>query len=239
VSGGGNDQNGGDCGAIYVQDRYNGGGTSGNIHFTNNYIRDVNISSNGAGDFGGSGAYGIYQDDGASNITSSGNVILGKKSACWMVSGGINDHMTGNICDMDNAGVLHIVNYNNSGLVSLGMTGNTFQNNIVVLGNSSAGSGYVGYAGPPNPMSVGNNFYHNYIGASVTATGSGGAGGDSSRVTGDPQISCYVATIAGGSPVFQASPSGINFPGITGGWGPPGFVMPQTGGTAPSWPHGC
>jgi hypothetical protein len=30
----------------------------------------------------------------------------------------------------------------------------------------------------------------------------------------------------------------VSFPGIAGGFGPPGFTMPQTG-TAPSWPHGC
>jgi hypothetical protein len=35
------------------------------------------------------------------------------------------------------------------------------------------------------------------------------------------------------SPVLAAP---VSFPGLMGGWGPPGYVLPETG-TAPSCPH--
>jgi hypothetical protein len=41
--------------------------------------------------------------------------------------------------------------------------------------------------------------------------------------------------LTGSSP---ASNPPVSFPGIVGGWGAPGFGLPQSG-TAPSWPHGC
>ncbi len=44
---GGNDQDGGDCGAIYLWDESH---ASTNVAVTNNYVRDVNVSSDGAGD---------------------------------------------------------------------------------------------------------------------------------------------------------------------------------------------
>jgi len=77
---------------------------------------------------------------------------------------------------------------------------------------------------------VQNNFYHNYVGASVN---SGGAFSDSHAVTGDPLINGWTYTISGASPVFN---SPVSFPGLPSSWGPPGFVVPQVG-TAPSNPH--
>jgi hypothetical protein len=61
------------------------------------------------------------------------------------------------------------------------------------------------------------------------------SGSDSDPTYANPDISCWAPTIAHGSPVFG---SPVDFAGIKGGWGPPGFVIPKTG-TPPSWPHGC
>lgn len=77
---------------------------------------------------------------------------------------------------------------------------------------------------------VKNNFYHNYVGTSVN---SGGVYSDSHPVTGDPLINGWTYTISGSSPAFN---SPVSFSGLPSSWGPPGFVVPQTG-TAPSNPH--
>jgi hypothetical protein len=108
-------------------------------------------------------------------------------------------------------------------------------NAFVVAGSAGPGKGFVGDNGPPTPLTIQDNAYFNYAGTSVASTGTGGAGSDASPTTEDPGISCWAPSLASGSPVTGAP---VSFPGITGGWGPPGFVMPETG-TAPSWPHGC
>jgi hypothetical protein len=84
-------------------------------------------------------------------------------------------------------------------------------------------------------MTIKDNAYFNYVGTTVTSTSQGGAGNDPSPLYVNPQISCWAPHIQSGSPVL-ASPAA--FPGIQGGWGYPGYVIPKTG-TAPSWPHGC
>jgi hypothetical protein len=238
------DQTGGDCGGVYFQDVVSPityANLSTNLNVTNNYIRDVNKASNGTGFFPSCCSVGIYSDYPSGNIHSTGNVVSGTLSACFYLNGAESDVMTGNICDMDNVGSQQIVREDQFGTGVLAMTGNVWQHNIVVLDSSGSGGGYFGgNVTPPNPMSISNNFYYNYVGTasnvSSAATGNGGTGADSSPIKGtNPQISCWIAAVAGGSPVFSSPTS---FPGITGGWGPPGFVIPQTG-TAPSWPHAC
>jgi hypothetical protein len=115
------------------------------------------------------------------------------------------------------------------------MTGNAFEDNVVVAGSSGPGAGFVGVSSPPNPMTIKNNAYFNYVGTTTASAGTGGAGSDSNPTYVNPGVSCWAPTLAAGSPVTNAP---VSFPGIAGGWGPPGFVLPQTG-TAPSWPHGC
>jgi hypothetical protein len=225
----GGDQDGGDCGAIY------GNGTgSTNIQIVNNYIRDINVSSNGTGDFGACCTIGIYMDA-ASNITASGNVITGIHSACFQMHGD-NNHTNGNICDEGPVGPRFIVSYftTDTGNSIYG-TGNTFEDNIVVGGSN--GGGYVGQtlAGTPTPLSIQNNAYFNYAGTAMNTGGGTSAGNDSNPVYENPGISCWAPGVASGSPVFNTP---VKFPGIKGGWGPPGFVIPQNG-TQPSWPHGC
>lgn len=210
-----------DCGAIYIIDFQSPRSTG--IAISNNYVRDVKASGGGRG---------IYLDDGASNVASSGNIIIGAATTCYNIHGGSNDSYTGNICDEDSQSTVTILLYQNSDSTSGGNngSGNIFTNNVIISGQSGGG-GYDGDASPGTPPTIGNNFYHNYVGASIN---SGGVFTDPNPTTGDPQISCWSYNIAGGSPVFNA----VNFSGITGGWGPPGFGIPQSG-TPPSSPHAC
>jgi hypothetical protein len=231
VSGGGNDQNGGDCGAIYFWSMTPS--VSTNMQITNNYVRDVNMSSNGMGDFGACCGLGIYLDDGVNNVTESGNVITGITSACFMIHGGDDNVIKGNLCDIRSSGTESIVTYQNDMLTQ--MLGNVFENNIVVAGSTGLGDGYWGVVMPPNPMTIENNAYFNYVGSTVDNKSTGGAGNDSDPTYENPDISCWAPSIAHSSPVFG---SPVDFPGLKGGWGPPGFVIPKTG-TPPSWPHGC
>jgi hypothetical protein len=233
ASGGGNDQNGGDCGAIYLWSQ--NPSTSTNLNIANNYVRDVNVSSKGAGDFGSCCALGIYLDDGVNDVTSTGNVITGITSGCFMIHGGISNVFRGNLCDLGSAGTEAIVIYQSDSLKQT-MLGNVFEDNVVVAGSTGAGHGFWGVSSPPNPMTIKNNAYFNYVGSTVDSNATGDAAGNDSNPTYvNPQVSCWAPTIASGSTVLGPP---VAFPGILGGWGPPGSAMPQTG-TPPSWPHGC
>jgi hypothetical protein len=114
----------------------------------------------------------------------------------------------------------------------LAMSGNSVENNVIVAGSTSAGTGYSDGSTPTAPT-IKDNAYYNYVGSSVDSSGSNGS--DANPTYEDPGISCWDPTIAGGSPVFNVP---VSFPKLVGGWGPPGFVLPQTG-TPSSWPHGC
>jgi hypothetical protein len=115
------------------------------------------------------------------------------------------------------------------------MTGNVFEDNVVVASSSGGGAGFLGEKTPPNPMTVTDNAYFNYVGSSVVTTSTGGAGSDANPTYVDPDLSCW-APVMGPSSTVGESP--VSFPGIEGNWGCPGFQVPETG-TPPSWPHGC
>jgi hypothetical protein len=246
---GGNDQDGGDCGAVYFFDSART--YSRNMLVSDNYIRDVNASSNGAGDFGNCCAQGVYLDNSSSNVTVTGNVVAGVESLCFIIGGGSNDIFENNICDLDNVAhgeiILWFSNTGNSGSCTT-MRGDVFEHNIVVAGSTGSGGGFMGNANgscvgtPPPAGSLTNqdNAYYNYVGSTISSTGTGGAPSDSNPTYENPQITCWGAMIAAGSPVFNSPvsfslPSGWDTPGF---WGPPGFTIPQTH-TAPSWPHTC
>lgn len=225
---GGNDMDGGDCGAIYTWDETH---ASTHITVTNNYVRDVNVSSNGAGDYSGCCATGIYLDDGLSNATVSGNVVTGIKSQCFVIHGGNDDTYTDNLCDLGTSQDQRIMTYQWDSLM-LPMTGNVIENNIIVAGTMAPGTGYSD-GGTPTAPTIKNNAYFNYVGSTVDSSGSNGS--DANPTYENPQISCWDPAIASGSPVFS---SPVSFVKLVGGWGPPGFVLPKTG-SPPSWPHGC
>jgi hypothetical protein len=226
---GGNDMDGGDCGAIYLWDGVTHAST--NIAVTNNYVRDVNVSSNGAGDYTGCCATGLYLDDGMSNVTVSGNVVTGTKSQCFVIHGGNDDTFKDNLCDLDDSTYERIMTYQWDAL-KLPMSGNVIEDNVIV---SSAATGGTGYSddGTPTAPTIKNNAYYNYAGTMVVS--SGGNGSDANPTYENPGIACWDPSLPASSPVYAAP---VSFVKLAGGWGPPGFVLPQTG-TAPSWPHGC
>lgn len=217
---------------IYIQDTL---GKSTNMKIENNYIYDY---ATVAGDQG----RGIYLDFGTSNTTVSGNVIgptsfvEGGTSAIFLSSGS-HDTITGNILDLGSSGQIVAVSYLqyaaslNSGATAV-MADNVFEHNLIIsdyTGTQSTnefgitGQTYIqGGVGNPDAMTVEDNDYFNYAGGSVVTTGNGFS--DSDPVTENPEISGAGDAIASGSPVFSGS---VNFPGITGGWGPPGYTIQQ------------
>jgi hypothetical protein len=236
VHGFGNDQNGGDCGSIYLHD---GTSSSTNMQIVNNYIRDINTSSKGAGDYGYDGtngccADGIYTDTGTSHVAIKGNVIAGMISTCVQMNDPVDNAITGNICDLaSDSDYQSIAIYGRGSVWPKSMTGNTFEHNIVISAGSGTGYGYLGGTQTPDPMTITDNAYYNYVGSSMKNTGNEYIGSDADPVYENPQITGWVYSIATDSPVFR---SPVSFPGIEGGWGPPGFAIPHTG-TAPSCPH--
>jgi len=228
----GNDQNGGDCGAIYFDDRISPASTD--IQVTNNYVRDVNVSSKGAANNGKDGkggccAIGVYLDDGTSNVAITGNIIGGIASSCFHLHGGDNNSIKNNICDLANSEYQSIAVYQQS-KQNHEMSGNIFTNNIILSGSKHGGSGFMGYNAPPNPLAISNNVYFSCSGSKPKSVGTGGAGGDSSPVFENPRVSGWTYDIADGS---SANKDSISFQKIEGGWGPPNLKFPERG-TPPS-----
>jgi hypothetical protein len=222
-----------DCGSVYFFDT-NATASTGCV-IGNNYLS----LSDGVS---------VYLDDGASNCAVSGTMMLpGAASgfpACVIIHGGINDVFTGNICDESTGLADGFVWYQTSTARDRGMTGNVWQNNILVGAIASGGgNGYTGSLSPANPMTIADNAYWNYgAGGNLTHTGTGGAGSDSAATNENPSFTCgWPYTLPSSSAVY-ASP--VSFPaqpgawGTAGFWGPPGLSLPHTG-TTPSPPHTC
>ena len=210
-----------DCGALYAQDPQSGGST--NLNWTNNYIRDGNT-------FAGVGwGSALYMDDCLSNMTATGNIITGKNGGnTIMIHGGYNDHITGNLTDLSTYGQ-NVMAIQTSSCSNNSMSENEYERNIVI--GAGGGGGYRIDAGsPPNAPTIANNDYYNYAGSAIS---SGGAYSDSNPVNENPDLSGWTYTVASGSPVFI---SPVDFSALAGGWGPPGYTIPQTG-SAPSSPH--
>ncbi len=221
---GGNDQDGGDCGGIYVMDRTT---ASTGVQIINNFTRDVNIVSKDARDWGNCCAFGVYLDDGASNTVVKGNVVAGSMTSCFMIHGGEKNDFRGNLCDLGVEGTQGIVT---AGTVSLTkMSGNGFHNNLVIAGSNDPGLGFVILGQPIESLAIANNAYFNYAGHKVFSKGT--LGSDAHPVYRDPQLSSWTYTLAKESPIFDKP---VSFAGIPTTWGPPGFVIPQNG-TPPSY----
>ena len=219
-----------DCGGIYYQDVPM---TSTGVHIAGNYVHDGNLAA--AGKDGAVGS-GIYLDDCTSNVTVSGNVMTGRNgNNTTMIHGGSNNVFAGNLTDLSSYDHLYMA-IQTSGACASGfgnvMSGNRYVNNVVVGDIARMGAGNWAVDKPQNPLLVSNNDFFGYGGTTVTA---GGEYAASSSASQDPQLSCWVYDLASGSPVTGAPTS---FPGLTRGWGPPGYSIPQTG-TPPSSPHGC
>lgn len=210
-----------DGGAIYLMDNFH---SSKNIAVKNNFVRDYGTSS--------SWSKGLYFDDGASNVTATGNIITGTGEYAIQYHGGININVTGNIIDIGSSESQLIAIYQNSGIVWTAMTGNTFTNNIIIAANNNGGKGWWVSEGLDTLPVVKNNLYYNYTGASVKNSGTQGLKGDPNFIYENPLICGWLYNIDSKSPVFKKP---VGFPPITGKWGPPGYEIPMSG-TQPSCP---
>jgi hypothetical protein len=215
-----------DCGAIYVQDVT---ATQTNLRITNNYVHDGNTF---AGLSSNSGA-GLYADDCTSNLTESGNVVTGRNgSNTMMVHGGSNVHQIGNLTDLATF-AQHVAVFQTSGAsgcTNAAMSGNEYENNVII--GAGGGGGYSLLSGSPgHTPSIANNDYYSY-GATAISSGTGSYS-DSAPADMNPELSGWAYVVAAGSPVLSQP---VAFTGITGGWGPPGYVLLETG-TPPSSPH--
>jgi len=236
----------GDGGAIYVQDlNFNSTG----ITISNNFIRDYQADPALRNSTVPARDVAIYLDEGACNVTVTGNIIaatanaisdpgpLNPSTMAFYSSSGHNNLWSGNIVDLGTAGVIQDFDYEFfSGSGAPAMTDNTFTGNIFIGNWSGAQRGYgsgsgptgFGGGGPVNPT-VAHNMYYNYGGGSLSTTGP--LFRDVSPITGsNPLISGATYKIGGGSPAVD---SPVDFPSIAGDWGPPGYVIPATG-TPPS-----
>jgi hypothetical protein len=215
-----------DCGALYVQDTT---ATATNLQFSNNYIHDGNVFATLGSGYGSA----LYADDCTSNVTESGNVLTGRNgSNTSMVHGGSNVQQIGNLTDLGTY-AQHVAVFQTSGVSgcsSATMSGNEYENNIVI--GAGGGGGYALLSGSPmNTPTIKGNDYYSY-GSAAISSGSGSYS-DSDPVSENPQLSGWTYEIASASPVLK---SPVNFPPLVGGWGPPGYVLP-TSGTPPSCPH--
>lgn len=85
--------------------------------------------------------------------------------------------------------------WSGTGCSAAAMSGNKFQNNIIISGG--AGGGYKVLSGSPiNAPTITNNAYHNYAGGAIN---SGGDYSDANPVSEDPELLCWTYNIAPGS----------------------------------------
>jgi hypothetical protein len=155
------------------------------------------------------------------------------------IHNGSHNTITGNIVDLGSSGKVETANWGLDSASIAGMMGNTFTNNIAISGFTGAqqtsSSGITGYSyfnpSPASWTTIDDNMYFDYAGGQVRTDGNNAS--DAKPVIEDPQISGWTYRIAAGSPAL-ASP--VSFPPIAGGWGPPGFAIPE-GGAPPSSPR--
>lgn len=223
-----------DEGAIYLQDDYYPPAST-HIIVKNNFIRDYGKASMFTKD--------IYLDDGLSNATITENVVSGTGEWAVQLHGGSNDTITGNLFDIGASTKQRVLFYQCSpgdfsnicpgagtpgGLTT--MTGNLFTSNIIVSSGTSIAAAFGAdlVSGDALPV-FRNNIFYNYSGATFEDERSLSAIRPIFR---NPLCSGWTYSIAPGSWVFMPP---VNFPGIPGKWGPPGYRIPHTD-TAPSCP---
>jgi Protein of unknown function (DUF1565) len=236
----------GDNGAIYFE-MPSTGTSGGHVTISNNFTRDQGSAN--LLNASGTDIVGIYLDGDTSNATVTGNIIgppavvkssNANNTAAIFVNGGANNVFTGNIIDLGTSSMVEVVNWNNDAGVPArtNTSGSVFAHNIVIADFSgkpkTTSSGVTGYAffqqNKPSPsyFTIKDNLYYNY---------GGGAPPDNAQVVSDsnptvanPQLSGVTYDLSATSPALSPP---VNFPGIVGGWGPPGFRVPQNG-TPPS-----
>jgi hypothetical protein len=228
-----------DGGAIYLNMRSTGD-SGGHVTVTDNLVRDFGAS-------GITGASGIYLDDNTSNVTVTGNVVgpptegtvsTGNLGAtAFQVHDGNHNTISGNIADLGDSGRTFAAVWYNDSASMAGIGSNTFTGNVVIssfTGNQSTNfTGQGGYTYFENAagsnFTIQNNIYYNYAGGQVRTDGA--MASDSHPMFANPQLSGWTYHVATGSPALSAP---VALPTIATKWGPPGFVIPQTGATPSS-----
>ena len=215
-----------DCGALYVQDVT---ATATNLRFTNNYIHDGNTFATLGSGYGSA----LYADDCTSNVTETGNVLTGRNGAnTSMVHGGSNVHQTGNLTDL--AGFQqHVATFQTSGASGV-CERDDERERIREQHRDRRGRRRRLFAPQRDTEERADDRGQRLLQLRRDRqSASAGAYSDSDPVTEDPELSGWAYDIASTSPVFKAP---VDFVALVGGWGPPGYVLPETG-TAPSSPH--
>jgi Right handed beta helix region len=216
-----------DCSAIYAIDDAS---SATNMRWTNNYVRDGNTFAKAGSGWGS----GLYADDCVSNLTMSGNVLVGRNGSNGIhLHGGSNLKVLNNIVDLgtDKHSTLIFQTSDGTGCKNAAMSGVAFQSNIVI-GNWSGDGGGNGFLSgtPGNKPVISGNLYHNYGSGTINRTDDYP---DLAPVVADPKISGINYTVATDSPA-RLSP--VNFKTSVVQYGYPGYVIPKTG-SAPSVPQ--
>ncbi len=227
-----------DGGGIYVSDHDGYHGT--NTSITDNYVA-------GYGSASSSRAAGIYLDDSASYWTVTGNVIgppnpaspnSSQSDYAFEVNNGIDNTIADNVVDLGSTGNVYAVLwfYGDNPTTSLtgpSQSGETFAHNIVLTnfagGDSPAEHGAYAFfenSGNASSYAIDDNIYYNYGGGQVLTNGP--IASDTNPEDENPLVFGWAYQLASNSPAM-AGP--VGFTPIVGGWGPAGFVMPQTGMT--------
>jgi hypothetical protein len=238
----------GDNGAIYFE-MPSTGTSGGHVTVSDNFIRDQGSAN--LLNASGTDIVGIYLDGDTSNATVTGNIIgppimvkssNANNTAAIFVNGGSNNVFTGNIIDLGTSSMVEVVNWNNDAGVPAGTnsSGSVFAHNIVIAdfsGNeNTTSSGVDGYAffqqnkPLPSYFTIRDNLYYNYGGG--TTPNNAQVVSDRNPIVADPQLSGIAYALAASSPAWSPP---VSFPGIVGGWGPPGFRLQN--GTPPSHRH--
>lgn len=216
-----------DCGSIYAQDLQ---AVATNIKITNNYIRDGNTNAPLGTGLGSA----IYADDCLSNVIATANVLTGRNGSNTVLThGGNNVRFIANLTDLSTY-MQSIAAYQVSdgqGCSAGTMSGNQYSNSIII--GAGGGGGYALLSGTPQdvPVITGNAYWPD--GGSPIASAADFA--DTKPVTENPLVLCWDDYIVSGSPVYKAP---VNFRPLVGGWGPPGYRIPETGSPPPN-PGSC
>lgn len=229
-----------DCGAIST-DMAGTGPNGGSVSISNNFIRDV-----GQPGVGGLGM--IYLDDYSSHVTVKGNIVgppivgwsgsSGRQDGqCFELHNGANNTVEDNFCDLGSTSRINPMLWDQDGnSFGVGMVGNIYSNNINIsnfAGSSNSnpvicqGCAYVEQGGVvASDFTISNNAYHNY-GGGVEPTNGSVIGDSSPQHITATSLKCsgYLYNL---DPTSLAEASPVSFVPPTGGWGPPGFVIPTS-----------
>jgi hypothetical protein len=150
-----------DYGAYYIYDPSHSG--------TGNRITN-NIANGNGSSVTPFNTNALYLDDLTSNVLVSGNVVRAWIGRCFLIHGGNNNTVQGNIFDMSASSLLGY--YQASATGSIGQTGNQFSHNLVYSASTFPSALWVDQATPYGqaPLAVSDNLYFSATGASIPNT---------------------------------------------------------------------